>query len=184
VSPGDFGPVLLIASPQMRDAVFERTVVLLWHHDDEGAIGVVVNKAVDHKLADVLLLDEGMDAVPEDDQSQVRWGGPVDTGMGTVVTLGAVDDDEGWSFPCGINVTRSQEALVRLLRDRAPMLLCLGYAGWGPGQLDKEIEAGGWLFADVDVDLVFKEPSDNVYDKALQTLGLTPGKFWMAPISE
>jgi putative transcriptional regulator len=132
----------------------------------------------------VLVLYEGMDPVPDDDASEVRWGGPVDTGMGTVVTLGGVEEDEGWTFSCGIGVTRSQEALVRLLRDHAPILLCLGYAGWGPGQLDREIEAGGWLFADVDVDLVFKEPSENVYEKALATLGLTPGTVWMPPISE
>ena len=108
MSPDDFGPVLLIASPQMRDATFERTVVLLWHHDDEGAIGVVVNRPVDHRLADVLILDEGMEPVPDDDSSQVRWGGPVDTGMGTVVTLGNVLEDEGWMLRCGIGVTRSR----------------------------------------------------------------------------
>ena len=184
MSPDDFGPVLLIASPGMRDATFERTVVLLWHHDDEGAIGVVVNRPVEHKLADVLILDEGMEPVPEDDASQVRWGGPVDTGMGTVVTLGNVQEDEGWMLNCGIGVTRSQEALGRLLKERAPLLLCLGYAGWGPGQLDREIEAGGWLFTDVDPELVFREPSESVYDKALASLGLTPGTVWMNPISE
>ncbi|MBW1878597.1 MAG: YqgE/AlgH family protein [Deltaproteobacteria bacterium] len=184
MSPDSIGPTLLIASPQMHDAFFEHTLVLLWHHDDEGAIGVVVNRPIEHPLSDVLVLGEGMPDVPSDDKSQVLWGGPVEGDAGTVITMGKVHDDEGWQLACGISVTRSQDALGRLLGEGAPLILCLGYAGWGPGQLDREIEAGGWLYTDIDPQLVFEVPAETRWVTALATLGLTPTTVWMQPISE
>lgn len=184
MSPDSIGPMLLIASPQMRDPFFEGTVVLLWHHDEEGAIGVVVNRPVEHRLSEVLVIDEGMSPVPAGDESPVLWGGPVETSMGTVVTLGHIAEDEGWMLTCGIGVTRSQEALTRLLSQGAPLMLCLGYAGWGPGQLDNEIQAGGWLWTDIDPELVFQSEPEQRYERALASLGLTPNTVWMQPISE
>jgi putative transcriptional regulator len=184
VSQDSIGPALLIASPQMHDAFFEGTLVLLWHHDEEGAIGVVINRPIDHRLSEVLVVEEGSPPVPEDDDTQVLWGGPVETGVGTVVTRGHVEKDEGWMLECGIGVTRSQEALNRLMAERASLMLCLGYAGWGPGQLDREIQAGGWLWTDIDADLVFEADPAQRYERALATLGLTKSTVWMQPITE
>jgi putative transcriptional regulator len=166
-------PALLIASPEMRDPLFERSVVLLWHHDEEGAIGVVVNKPLEHKLGEVLVHGENLD-LSSYAEDQVCWGGPVETGSGTVVTQGQVADDEGWSIAQHLSVTRSQEALLRLLGERASLILCLGYAGWGPGQLEDELEAGGWLWAEATADVVFSTPIEARYERALATLGLTP----------
>ena len=64
------------------------------------------------------------------------------------------------------------------------VLLCLGYTGWGPGQLDAEIEAGGWLFTEPTTDLVFTGNDDSGYERALSSLGLSTNTVWMAPISE
>lgn len=184
MSPDSIGPTLLIASPQMRDAFFERTLVLLWHHDDEGAIGVVINRPIEHTLADVLVADDGLPTIPDDNASEVVWGGPVETQAGTVVTLGQVKPEEGWQLDCGIGVTRSLEALGRLIAEDVPLMLCLGYAGWGPGQLDREIEAGGWLWTDIDPELVFTADPEERWEQALATLGLTPATVWMQPIQE
>lgn len=173
---------LLIASPQMRDRHFERTVVLVWHYDADGAIGVVVNRPVEHRLEDVLEIEGDLDLVSSD--VPVVWGGPVESRSGTVVTRGPLGPNEGIQLPSGIAVTHSQDALVRLLVDRAPLMLCLGYAGWSPGQLDREIELGGWLCTDCDPAIVFDTPPEERYDKALATLGLTPTTVWMLPISE
>jgi putative transcriptional regulator len=174
---------LLIASPQMRDPFFEKTVVLLWHHDEDGAIGVVINRPTGHNLPDVLAIADELDLADYGD-SEVGWGGPVETGSGTVVTRGAITDDEGWTIASGLAVTRSQEALIRLLGQHQDVLLCLGYAGWGPGQLDREIEAGGWLFTDPLAEVVFDLPLDARYERALASLGLTPTTVWMKPIDE
>lgn len=175
-------PCLLIASPQMKDPFFEKAVVLVWHHDDEGAIGVVINRPLPHKLGEVL--EDGDDIDPAYGGTTVSWGGPVETLSGTVITRASLDEAEGWSLEEGVAVTRSQEALSRLLADKTPIMLCLGYAGWGPGQLDAEIEKGGWLWTDLDPTIVFDVPADDRYDTALAALGLTKSMVWMHPIDE
>lgn len=176
-------PTLLIASPQKHDPLFDRTVVLVWHHDADGAIGVVVNRHLEHRLDDVVDIDKalGLDRYGD---VPVAWGGPMETGSGTVVTVGTLSEEEGWVLPNGLGITRSQEAMLRLLRDRAPLMLCLGYAGWAPGQLDREIAEGSWLWTDCDVSIVFDTPPEDRYDRALASLGLTPTTVWMQPIDE
>jgi putative transcriptional regulator len=176
-------PALLIASPQMTDPFFERTVVLLWHHDEDGAVGVVLNRPLEQRLGDVVSVDADVDAAPYDDDV-IHWGGPVETDSGTVVTRADLLSGEGWQLDCGVGVTRSQEALVRLMRSHAPIRLCLGYAGWGPGQLDQEIASGGWLLTGVDPELVMSGDGEALYERALATLGLTPHTVWMTPIDE
>ena len=176
-------PTLLIASPHKHNQVFDRTVVLVWHHDADGAIGVVVNRPLQHRLDDVVEVDKTVDADHYRDVP-VAWGGPVEGTTGTVVTVGALSREEGWVLPNGLGVTRSQEAMLRLLRERIPLMLCLGYAGWGAGQLDREIEQGAWLWTDCDASIVFDTPPEERYDKALATLGLTASTVWMQPINE
>jgi len=177
-------PSLLIASPQMRSPFFERTVLLLWHHDEEGAIGVIVNRTLEQRLPEVLELGDDVDLSPYD-HTPVAWGGPVETSVGTVVTADAsVVGDDGWRLPRGLGVTRSQEGLVQVVKAGAPMMLCLGYAGWGAGQLDREVEEGSWLFTEPDPDLLFGTASEDRYERALATLGLTPSTVWMQPIDE
>lgn len=174
------GPGLLIASPQMRDPNFERTVVLLWHYDEDGAIGVVVNRPLELRLSQVVATaDEGADV-----HCRVGWGGPVEPETGTVVSKSAVDDDQGWNLPTGLGISRSQTVLEAWVSDHQPLELLLGYAGWGPGQLDEEIRTGGWLVADVDADLLFAIPVEERYDRALATLGLSASTVWMTPIDE
>lgn len=168
----------------MRNPFFERTVVLLWHHDEDGAIGVVVNRTLEQRLPDVLDLDEDVDLSVYQD-TPVVWGGPVETTMGTVVTTEpSTIGEDGWQLPRGLGVTRSHDGLIQVVRARAPLMLCLGYAGWGAGQLDREIEEGGWLFTDADPFLLFQTPSEERYERALATLGLTPSTVWMQPIDE
>ncbi len=167
----------------MTDPFFERSVVLLWHHDEDGAIGVVVNRALKHGIGDVVVPREGFE-LREHAQTRVSWGGPVETQSGIVVTSGTIDDDEGWTLDCGIAVTRSAEAMYRVLDEGRPVVLCLGYAGWGPGQLDKEIQAGGWLYVDADPQLIFSDKPDQIYTAALAALGVHEHMVWMTPIEE
>lgn len=173
---------LLIASPQMKDPFFERSVVLVWHHDEDGAIGVVVNRPLEHTLPNVLELPGDID-LSTYRSTHVAWGGPVETGSGTVVTPRMVPGDEGWNVQ-GIGISRSMDVLLSLLTHQHPVLLCLGYAGWGPGQLDEEIRAGGWLWTDPDPRLVFDTPHEDRYERALATLGLTAQTVWMQPVDE
>ncbi len=166
----------------MTDPLFERTLVLVWHHDEDGAIGVIVNRPLEHLLPDVVEVDSGLDLHAYDDE-HVSWGGPVETRTGTVVTTARVEGAEGWNLgPLG--VTRSKEVLDLLLQHKEPLLLCLGYAGWGPGQLDQEILGGSWLLTELSASLIFETPFDERYERALATLGLRPQDVWMTPIDE
>jgi len=176
-------PTILIASPQMKDPSFERTVVLVWHYDEDGAIGVVINRTLRHKIADVLEMETTLDLETFGD-TPVVWGGPVESDSGTVVTGGEISDTEGWILPNGLGVTRSQDALLRLLETGAPTMLCLGYAGWGPGQLDRELELGGWLWTDCDAHIIFNVPVEDRYDHAIATLGVSEHMVWMHPVHE
>lgn len=171
---------MLIASPQMVDPFFQGSVVLVWDHDEAGAIGVIVNKVVDVALTEALTFPADIDLVPYEGQS-LGWGGPVEAASGTVVVDGEVDEDHGWNLDAAVGVTRSLDELHAQMRRGARLRLHLGYAGWGPGQLDQEIEEGGWIVTDVWRELVLELPMSDRYDLALASLGLTRHGVVMQP---
>jgi len=175
-------PGLLISSPQLHDPWFDRTVVLLCQHDDDGALGLVINRDGPVTVGDVLEKLE-VEGAEQPDQ-QTLWGGPVGTGAGFVLWRGQAADDEGWTLGREVAVSPSAARLDTLVREGQRFHLALGYAGWGPGQLDAEIARGSWLVTDVDPALVFDTPLDQRYDRALAQLGLTASSVWMDPISE
>lgn len=187
-------PSLLIASPQLKDPFFERTVVLVWHHDEDGAIGVVVNRTLaeasergvmpadtPESIGEVLVLEEGQELGPYGEHP-VNWGGPVDTDSGTMITTSPIEALEGWLLSTGLSITRSHDALLRVIGEGGQIRLCLGYAGWGPGQLDQEIAEGSWLFTDPKPELVFSSDPDSTWEQAIATLGLRPEWVLMSPI--
>ncbi|MCK6507352.1 YqgE/AlgH family protein [Myxococcota bacterium] len=172
---------LLIASPQMKDRWFERTVVLLCQHDEDGALGLVINRDGPVTVGDVL---ERMDLSGGGPDRPTWWGGPVGKGAGFVLWRGQAEVEEGWTLGREVAVSPSAERLTRLVVEGHRFQLALGYAGWGPGQLDEEIERGSWLLAEVDPAVVFDTPMEQRYDQALATLGLTAHTVVMDPISE
>jgi putative transcriptional regulator len=174
---------MLVASPQMNDPFFAGTVVLLCQHDDDGAMGIVVNRTTTLSVGTVIeSLEIEADHHENDD---VMWGGPVEPGAGFVIYRGDAADDEGWQLGDEVAVSPSIERLERMLQqDDVPFYLCLGYAGWGPRQLDVEIEDGSWVFCDLDPELLFVTPANDRYDRALASLGVDPRLVWMRPVNE
>ena len=170
----------------MRDPWFERTLILLCQHDEDGSLGLVINRESDVDLQEVIekLTEEHGDfGELMDGDRKTWWGGPVGDGAGFVLFPGAVEDGEGWAID-GVAVSPSLERLEKLIRSKADFQLCLGYAGWGPGQLAEEIETGSWVPVDVDRKIVFDTPLEERYDKALAQLGVQPNMVWMQPINE
>jgi putative transcriptional regulator len=166
---------LLIAMPQMQDPRFAGAVIFLCAHNPEGAMGLVVNKALDGiQLAQVLeqLNIEG--AEPTD--KPVLFGGPVETTRGFV--LHSTDFLREASLVVGedIAVTSTIEILQAIADGKGPErnLFALGYAGWGPGQLDAEIQANGWLHAPASPELVFAHDLDRTWTAAIAKLGFDP----------
>ena len=175
-------PGILIASPQLRDPNFAGTVVLIWHHDSEGAMGAIVNRPTRVDLSSVteqLAMPTPVEPTP------VLFGGPVQQDNGYLVFGGPVDERMGWNPEPGVSITASQEHLEKVMGQGEPFLLCLGYSGWGPGQLEKEIQGGSWLYAEIDPALLFEVPLKKRYEYALSLLGLSKNQVWMmGPISE
>src|SRR6201995_3193988 len=176
---------LLIAMPVMGDPRFERSVIYMCAHSPEGAMGIMVNRpagSIDFpellaqlniiKKADQIKLPESAETM------KVLSGGPVDTGRGFVLhssdfylanaTL-PIDDQ--------ICLTATVDILKAIANGRGPRhaILALGYAGWGPGQLENEIQGNGWVNCDADPEVVFGGEVGDKYARALRKIGIDPG---------
>ena len=167
---------MLIAMPQMQDRRFERSVILLCVHNEDGAMGLVVNKLIDSLSLPELLDQLGIAAAGLKGRAQVHFGGPVESGRGFV--LHSDDYNEEGTITVGGNMalTATLDILRAIGRGDGPRrsLLALGYAGWGPGQLDAEIQANGWLHVDADEGIVFGDDFKDKWQKALGKLGIDP----------
>jgi putative transcriptional regulator len=176
---------MLIAMPAMRDERFSRSLIYVCAHSSEGAMGIVVNHAAGNiKFPDLLVQ---LDVIPAKDLIQlprkagavkVLKGGPVETGRGFV--LHSSDfflEDDTLPIDDGICLTATVEILKAIARGGGPKhaILALGYAGWGPGQLETEIQSNGWLHCAADSDLIFGRDIEEKYLRALHKIGIDPG---------
>lgn len=168
---------LLIAMPSMGDPRFERAVIYLCAHSDEGAMGLIVNKpAPDLRFSDLL---EQLDMkVPEESrQIRVHFGGPVENGRGFVLHSGDYTiKDSTLTVDAQFGMTATLDILQDISSGKGPResLLALGYAGWAPGQLEGEIQANGWLTCDATPDIVFHQGDAGKWEAALASLGISP----------
>ena len=164
---------LLIAMPTMGDPRFERTVIYLCAHSDQGAMGLVVNKLVDHITFEGLLEQLSIEAEVDNDVN-VHFGGPVETGRGFVLHSGDYRQDSTMVVDQNFGLTATVDILRAIAAGRGPQrsLLALGYAGWAPGQLDGEIQANGWLHCAADYDLVFGGELDEIWARAIAKVGV------------
>lgn len=168
---------LLIAMPGMGDPRFEHSVVFLCAHSEDGAMGLIVNKPARDLSFDKLADQLGIARTARSREIRVHFGGPVEHSRGFVLHSGdyagtgstlKVDDRFG--------MTATIDILEAIAAGRGPSasLLALGYAGWGPGQLEAEILRNGWLTCDAAPDLVFADRNDEKWTRALGSLGVDP----------
>lgn len=168
---------LLIAMPGMGDTRFERSVIFLCAHSNEGAMGLIVNKpAPDLSFADLLTQ---LKIEPRVDVRGIRVhvGGPVEHGRGFVLHSSDYRVEESsLAVGKGFSMTATVDILQDIARGAGPhrALLALGYAGWGPGQLESEIQANGWLTAPADSDLVFSRADPEKWGAALRSISIDP----------
>ena len=182
-------PGFLIASPPLGDPNFDRTVVALAMHGDEGALGFVVNRKADIRLGQILSL-VGLQADPASRACAVLLGGPVERESGWILgrtTEATHEPGVPLSLGPSAELSRSQSALERLARDVRSLgadeldpegrIVVLGYSGWGPGQLEREIASGAWLPVPFDPSLVFDVPIEDRWERACAMQGLSPGSL-------
>jgi putative transcriptional regulator len=167
---------MLIAMPQMQDRRFERSVILLCAHSEDGAMGLVINKLIESLTLPELLTQLGIDGDGLRGKAHVHFGGPVESGRGFV--LHSADYNEEGTITVGgdLALTATLDILRAIGRGDGPRrsLLALGYAGWGPGQLDAEIQANGWLHVPADEAIVFGDDFKDKWQRALGKLGIDP----------
>jgi putative transcriptional regulator len=189
---GDSAPInltnhFLIAMPGLEDAMFGKSVVYVCEHTARGALGLVINKPADMKMS--VLFDKVDLPLKRADlsQSPVFQGGPVQTERGFVLheALYTAPDNKEESLyastmtiPGGLEMTTSKDVLEALSNGAGPrrVLVTLGYASWGEGQLESELGENSWLTVDADQSVIFDTPVEQRYDKALALLGL---EAWM-----
>ncbi len=165
---------LLVAMPQMEDPRFVRSVIYLCAHSADGAMGLVVNKLMDNITFPDLLdqLDLGGSDTPQG--IKVHFGGPVETGRGFVLHSAEYVQDATLVIDETVALTATIDILKAIAAGQGPThsLLALGYAGWGPGQLDDEIQRNGWLSVPADSGLVFGSGLDDRWERAIGKLGI------------
>jgi putative transcriptional regulator len=167
-------PILLLSMPQMSDPNFARTVILLCDYTEEGAFGLVVNRQMDDPAWTMVKTDP---PVKVDPSLRLWIGGPVDPGRTWVLMSEAQGpEDEQREICPGVLLSVSHELTLRLLQapPSSRARLIVGYAGWGPGQLDNELAASGWLTTDVDPALIFNVPAEQMWETAIRRLGADP----------
>ncbi|MDJ0893635.1 MAG: YqgE/AlgH family protein [Alphaproteobacteria bacterium] len=165
---------LLIAMPGMQDPRFQRTVVYLCAHSDEGAMGLVVNRLFESLTFPELLEQIGVEGAPIRSDIRVHTGGPVESGRGFVLHTADYVQEGTLVVDGAIGLTASVEILKAIAAGKGPeqSLLALGYSGWGPGQLEMEFAANGWLTVPADRDLVFAPNLEDTWSRAMAKIGV------------
>jgi putative transcriptional regulator len=165
---------LLIAMPQMEDSRFARSLIYVCAHTAEGAMGLVINRAVDNVTFPDLLRQLNIMPGQPSPPDPILFGGPVETGRGFVLHSSDYVRDATLLVDHEVGLTATLDILKDIAAGHGPRrsLLMLGYAGWGPGQLDAEIQANGWLNTAADEALIFDHDLETKWDKALAKLGV------------
>ncbi|WP_419903605.1 YqgE/AlgH family protein [Kiloniella sp.] len=167
---------LLIAMPQMTDPRFSRSVIYVCAHNEDGAMGLVVNQLIESLTFVDLLEQLGIKKTDAASQIRVHFGGPVECGRGFVLHSSEYQQDSTMLVAGTIAMTATLDILNDIANNEGPnkSLLALGYAGWGPGQLTEELHQNGWLIADHDEDILFGSDLINKWDLAMSKIGIDP----------
>jgi putative transcriptional regulator len=164
----------LIAMPGLADPNFHQTVTLICQHDDDGALGIVINRPIDLEVRDIL---EQM-GIPSADAlcagEPVFGGGPVQVERGFILHDQSGEWDATLSVGPGLELTSSRDILEAMAQNRGPShcLVALGYAGWAAGQLEREISENAWLNGPADPDIIFHAPVEERWRRAAELLGV------------
>ena len=164
----------LIAMPSLSDPFFARTVTYLCQHDDEGALGIIINRPSELTFKDVMgqmnieLNDEALGQTP------VYFGGPVHPDRGFVLHEPAGEWNSTLKVSDTLSLTTSRDILEAISRGEGPqkMLLALGYAGWAKGQLEEEIVQNSWLNAEAEQSIIFNHPATRRWKAAAELMGI------------
>jgi putative transcriptional regulator len=174
-------PAFLVSMPQLTDPNFNRSVVLLCKHNDEGAFGLVLNRPL--VISGQVIVN--LEPVATAHDLDVWVGGPVEPERSWILVgseSDAGEDAGGIQIADRLYLSTSPSLFRRLLEPAPPprTRLFVGYSGWGPGQLEAELEASAWLVSDVDSEVIFDTPPERMWEAAIRRLGADPATLQMS----
>ncbi len=164
----------LIAMPTLGDPNFFRTVTYMCQHNDEGALGIIINRATDMTLSDIL---EQMKIETDDEATldlPIYYGGPVQSDRGFVIHEPVGDWNSSFQVTESVALTTSRDILEAIAAGEGPkkVLIALGYAGWGEGQLEQEIVENAWLNVPAKMEILFDIPPSQRWRSAASEVGV------------
>jgi len=170
---------LLISMPTQEDERFEKSVIYMCAHSKDGAMGIIINKKIDYDLYPDLLQQLGIDNPLIGKKLYIRYGGPVESGRGFVLHSDEFIRKETLTIDKGIALTSTSEFFDDLSKGNGPKnsILALGYAGWGPGQIESELISNSWMTLRTDSNFIFDESVSNKWNDAYDLLGVDPNKL-------
>ncbi len=171
---------LLIAMPAMEDPRFTQSVLLICAHTEDGAMGIVLNRPLAKPSFEALLQQLDVEPTPPARRIRLCEGGPVDHGRGFVLHTSDWTGDGSLQVRDDIALTASLDVLHEIALGRGPRhgLLALGYASWGPGQLDQEIQANVWMTAPAEHEVLFDTDYETKWKRAFGILRVHPA--WLS----
>ncbi len=165
---------LLVASPDMADPHFEKTVIIMVEHNEEGALGIVVNRVLGTGPAAEILEGLGIAANEATGELRLHLGGPVQPQVAFVVHSPDYADPESHAVTDRISVTSDAAILEAISHGKGPSkgLIAIGYSGWAPGQLESEMARDSWYVAPADEAIIFSEDTETAWQRALAISGV------------
>lgn len=170
----------LVAMPTMQDSNFKQSVIYVCEHNDEGAMGIIINQPIDISIADMLEQISVERTLPITHPISLEYpvlnGGPVAEDRGFVLHSIKQDYHSSMAINEQLAVTTSLDILSQLGTTQEPtqFIVALGYAGWDVGQLEQELAENNWLTIEADNDIIFSTPIDERWQKAIAKLGIDP----------
>ena len=170
---------IIVSMPSLEDERFFKTVIYMCAHSSEGSMGIIINKKIDYDLYPDLLEQLGIDKPLENKKFFIRYGGPVESGRGFILHSDDMIRKETLNIDKGVALTSTAEFFDDFSLGKSPKnsILALGYAGWGPGQLEKEIIENSWIKINEKLDLIFDTDVEKKWNKAIKITGIDFSKF-------
>jgi len=170
---------IIVSMPSLEDERFFKTVIYMCAHSSQGSMGIIINKKIDYDLYPDLLEQLGIDKPLDNKKLFIRYGGPVESGRGFVLHSDDMIRKETLNIDKGVALTSTTEFFDDLSSGKGPKnsILALGYAGWGPGQLEDEIIKNSWMTLSVDTSFLFDEEVSKKWTEAYKIIGIDPNKI-------
>lgn len=164
----------LIAMPGLQDPNFYHSVTYICVHNDEGAMGITINRPLDMELGEILEHMQIAVYAPQVRRLPIYQGGPVEPERGFVLHRGDQQWDAMLTVDGQVAITTSRDILTSIAKGEGPQesLIALGYSGWGAGQLERELADNAWLSGPADLDIIFRLPTDQRWEAAARGMGI------------